>query len=416
MLNKNSEKKNTLFNKSIITLTLLLICRMGVFIPVPGIKHDEFYQNLQSNSILNFLNIFSGGGFATIGIFALGIIPYINSSIIMQLLIKTIPRLETMQKEEGEIGRQKINQITRYLTLIWAGIQSTLIATWVKPYTFNSQSYFTLDCVVTLTTGSVIVMWLSEAITEYGIGNGSSLLIFQNIISNIPKNKFIVGINNKFDNIYTLIFIIVTIIILLMLSILVQESKRKVSIISARQIGKIDTFNLNTQNYIPLKINQGGVMPIVFASAAMTVPIYITSMIQSDYSNIIKKYFTSNISYLALYSVLIALFSYFYSSIILNKQDIANNLKKMGASIPNIRPGSETIRYLEKILNRLTFIGAIFLFFIAQLPYLMFNFTKLSNFQGLATTSLLILVSVSIDTAKQIQTYLISKQYDNMIE
>lgn len=408
--------KNTLINKSIVTLTLLLICRMGVFVPIPGINHDEFYRNIQNNSFLNFLNIFSGGGFSTIGIFALGIIPYINSSIIIQLLIKIVPKLETLQKEEGEIGRQKINQITRYLTLIWAGIQSALIALWIKPFTFNSGNYFTLDCIITLTTGSIIVMWLSEAITEYGIGNGSSLLIFQNIISNIPKNQFTIEINDRFDNIPALIFITITVILLLMLSILIQESKRKINIISARQLGKINTFDLNTQNYIPLKINQGGVMPIVFASAAMTLPAYLASIIQTNYSSIIKYYLSNTVIYLTLYSILIVAFSYFYSSIILNKQDIANNLKKMGASIPNVRPGSETINYLEKILNKITFIGAIFLFFIAQLPYLILNLTKLSHFQGLATTSLLILVSVSIDTAKQIQTYLISKQYDNMIE
>lgn len=403
-------------SKSIITLALLIICRMGIFIPIPGIDHDEFYRNTQSNNFLNCLNVFSGGGFSTIGIFALGIIPYINSSIIVQLLIKIIPQLETLQKEEGEIGRQNINQITRYFTLIWAGIQSIAIALWVKPYTFSSEKCFTLDCIITLTTGSIIVMWLSEVITEYGIGNGSSLLIFQNIISNIPKNQFIVGINNKCTNISTLMFIVITIIFLLMLSIPVQKSRRKINIISAKQLGKIDNINLNTQNYIPLKINQGGVMPIVFASAAMSLPTYFISIIHTNYSSIIKSCLSNNIVYLALYSILIITFSYFYSSIILNKQDIANNLKKMGASIPNIRPGSETIHYLEKSLNKITLIGAIFLFFIAKLPFLRLNLTKLSNFQGLATTSLLILVSVSIDTAKQIQTYLISKQYDNMIE
>ena len=411
------EKKNALLTKSIITLIILLICRMGIFIPIPGINHDELYKNIQSNSFLNFLNIFSGGGFSTIGIFALGIIPYINSSIVMQLFIKVIPNLEIIQKEEGEIGRQKINQITRYLTVVWACIQSILIALWLKPYIFDWYNYFIFNCIITLTTSSIIIMWFAEIITEYGIGNGSSLLIFQNIISNIPKNPLVININTRVNNQSTLIFIGFICVILLMISILIQESKRKINIISSKQLGKIESLNINTQSYIPLKINQGGVMPIVFASAAMALPAYLASTINTSYSSIINQYLLNNqIIYLILYSMLIIIFSYFYSSIILNKEDIAKNLKKMGASIPNIRPGIATIQYLENILNKLTLIGGILLFIIAQLPYFMFHLTKLNHFQGFGTTSLLILVSVSIDTAKQIQTYLISKQYDNMIE
>nr|YP_010155983.1 protein translocase subunit SecY [Cumathamnion serrulatum]QQY85268.1 protein translocase subunit SecY [Cumathamnion serrulatum] len=410
------ENKNKLLNKIIITISVLLICRMGIFIPIPGINHDAFNDKIQNNSLLNFLNIFSGGGFSTIGIFALGIIPYINSSIITQLLIKVIPYLENLQKEEGEIGRKKITQITRYFTFVWAFIQSCSIALWIKPYTFNWNNYFILDCIITLTTGSMIIMWFSEIITEYGLGNGSSLIIFQNIISNIPQNllKYNFDINQKSN--FNILIIVLTIgIIILMISILTQESKRKINIISSKQLGK--TNILNTQSYIPLKINQGGVMPIIFASAAMTLPTYIISIVNQDYSNLITKYLlNNNICYLTLYSMLIILFSYFYSSIILNTKDIAANLKKMGASIPNIRPGSETIKYLEKIINKLTFIGAIFLFVIAQLPYITFNITKIKSFQGLGTTSLLILVGVAIDTAKQIQTYIISEQYDNMIE
>lgn len=253
-------------------------------------------------------------------------------------------------------------------------------------------------------------------ISEYGLGNGSSLLIFQNIISNIPKNLLNYSNNlNKTGNLKTFVFISSLMIIILMISILIQESKRKINIISSKQIGKLNI--LNTQNYIPLKINQGGVMPIVFASAAMSIITYSLSILSKKYSNIILENIINNkIFYLTFYSILIILFSYFYSSIILNTKDIAKNLKKMGASIPNIRPGSETIIYLDKIINKLTFIGAIFLFIIAQLPYIIFSITKIKNFQGLGTTSLLILVSVSIDTAKQIQTYIISEQYDNMIE
>jgi len=410
------ENNNKLLNKTLITIFILLISRMGIFIPIPGINHQEFNESIQNNSILNFLNIFSGGGFSTIGIFALGIIPYINSSIITQLLVKIIPTLENWQKEEGEIGRQKIMQITRSFTLLWAIIQSTSIAFWVKPYTFNWNNYFIIDCLLTLTTGSIIIMWFAEIITEYGIGNGSSLLIFQNIISNIPKN-FSQYNNKSYDisNPFTIVLVILIITITLMISILIQESKRKISIILSKQLGKINT--LNTQSYIPLKINQGGVMPIVFASAVVALPNYFIFKLNNKLPNFIFKYLiNNNIFYLVLYSILIIGFSYFYSSIILNPEDIAKNLKKMGANIPNMRPGSETVQYLDNIIKKLTFIGAIFLFIVAQLPYIIFNITKIKAFQGLGTTSFLILVGVAIDTAKQIQTYIISEQYDNMIE
>nr|YP_009399161.1 SecY-type transporter protein [Taenioma perpusillum]ARW68558.1 SecY-type transporter protein [Taenioma perpusillum] len=411
------QNNNKLFYKSIITLIILLICRIGVFIPVPGIDHNEFYKSIENNGLLNFLNIFSGGGFSTIGIFALGIIPYINSSIIIQLLTKIIPSLEYLQKEEGETGKQKISQITRYFTFIWAIIQSLSIALWIKPYTFNWNNFFIIDCIITLTTGSIIVMWFAELITEYGIGNGSSLLIFQNIISNIPKNLFTKNNFNVINKPQDIILTFIIICTILMTSIIIQESKRKIRIISVKELGNENTLTLNTQNYIPLKINQGGVMPIVFASASLALPTYIFSILGTTIFGINLNNLSNNyIIYFISYSLLILIFSYLYTSIILNTKDIAKNLKKMGASIPNIRPGRETIKYLEKVVNKLTLIGAIFLFIIAQLPYFIFNIIQIKNLQGLGTTSLLILVAVSIDTAKQIQTYLISQQYDNMIE
>nr|QCI05667.1 SecY-type transporter protein [Cryptopleura ramosa] len=410
------KKNNKLLKKTIITILILIICRIGIFIPIPGINHEEFNDSMQKNGFINFLNIFSGGGFSTIGIFGLGIIPYINSSIITQLLTKIIPKLEKLQKEEGEIGKQKILQITRYFTLLWALIQSCSIALWIKPYTFNWNNTFLIDCILTLTTGSIIIMWFSEIITEYGIGNGASLLIFQNIISNIPQNLKNYTINiNSITNIKKFIILSLLSITILMINILIQESKRKIAIISAKQLGTIN--QVNPQSYIPLKINQGGVMPIVFASAAMTLPAYIINILHKYNIEILPNIMLPNsIFYISTYSILIIIFSYVYSSIILNPEDIAQNLKKMGASIPNIRPGEATIKYLKGIINKLTFIGAIFLLIIAQFPSILFYVTKINNFKGLGATSILILVGVAIDTAKQIQTYIISEQYDNMIE
>ena len=413
---KNTENTNKLRNKVIITIIILFISRIGIFMPIPGINNQELNENAIQNKLVNFLNIFSGGGFSTIGIFSLGIIPYINSSIITQLLVKLIPRLEDIQKNEGEIGKKKIQRITRYFAAIWAVIQSISIALWVKPYTFNWNSYFIIDSVVILTTGSVIIMWFSEIITEYGVGNGTSLIIFQNIISNIPKSLNSYKINDN-NNIRSTTLLVILCLIVVMTNILIQDSKRKIKIISTRQLG--ETRTLQQQNYIPLKLNQGGVMPIVFASASMAIPQYILYNLgntESSVYEITQLLLKNNIIYLCIYSIFILVFSYFYSSIVLSPKDISENLQKMGASIPNIRPGKDTMRYISKTVDRLTFIGSVFLFFIAQLPFIASQTTQLNIFQGLGTTSMLILVGVAIDTAKQVQTYIISEQYDNMME
>nr|YP_009244406.1 preprotein translocase subunit SecY [Gelidium vagum]AMK96648.1 preprotein translocase subunit SecY [Gelidium vagum] len=402
--------------KIITTVSILLVARLGIFIPLPGIDHTTWNNNLTQNSLLNFLNLFAGGGFTTIGIFALGIVPYINASIVIQLMTKVIPKLENLQKEEGELGRQHINQITRYITVIWAILQSLGIAFWLKPYVFNWNINFTLDCIFTLTTGSVIIMWFSEVITEYGIGNGASLLIFQNIVSGLPKTlqNYQINFTNN-TNTISLSIIVVFFLFILVSTIAIQEGKRKISIISAKQLSK--TSKLNPQSYIPLKINQGGVMPIIFASAAIALPPYL---LQATSNSILQRilvlFIPSSLLYLPLYCLLIISFSYFYSSLILNPIDIAKNLKKMGASIPGIRPGVDTTKYLNYILSKLTFLGAIFLFIIALIPAFISIITNNKSFQGFGATSLLILVGVAIDTAKQIQTYIISQQYDNMME
>lgn len=407
--------KNTLINKISITLSILFLARVGIFIPVMGIDHETLNNTIKQNGIINFLNIFAGGGFSTIGIFALGIVPYINSSIIMQLVVKIVPYLENLQKNEGEFGRQKITQITRYLTLASALLQSLSIAIWLRPYVFSWNTIFIVDCILTLTTGSLITMWFSEIISEYGIGNGASLLIFQNIVSSIPKNlqEYIININDKNTIIY-LSTIAIFCISILIINILIQEGTRKITILSAKQLSKVK--ELNSQSYIPLKLNQGGVMPIVFASAAITLPTYLYNLLKETvYSSFIYLFLPNQILYLPLYLVLIIVFNYIYTSIILNPDDIATNLKKMGVSIPNIRPGSETTEYLKIIISHLTFVGSLFLFSIALFPTLIYYIFKLNTLRGLGATSLLILVGVAIDTAKQIQTYIISQQYDNMM-
>lgn len=405
----------TLVKKIILTITLLIIARLGIFIPIPGIDHDAFYSNIGQNALVSFLNIFSGGGFSTIGLFALGIVPYINASLVIQLLTKIIPELEKLQKEEGETGRQKITQLTRYLALGWAIIQSIGICIWIKPYVFYWNTEFIFDIVFSLTTGAMIIMWFSEIITEKGIGNGASLLIFQNIISGIPQNlKNSVNINQN-EIINKFLIFLPLFIIMLVITILVQEGIRKINIVSARQL--ITSNNVDPQSYLPLKLNQGGVMPIVFASASMALPNYLKSIISNTkIQQILDLFISNNVFYLFIYGILIIVFSYFYSSLVLNTEDLSKNLKKMGASIPDIRPGADTNKYLKQIINRLTFLGSIFLFIVALVPSLIAQVTNINTFKGLGATSLLILVGVAIDTAKQIQTYIISEQYENMMK
>jgi preprotein translocase subunit SecY len=419
-MQKTKQNKNTygIQSRVILTFLLIILSRFGTFIPVPGVDHDAFYQSISNNPIVSFLNIFSGGGFASIGVFALGIVPYINASILIQLGTTSIPSLEKLQKEEGEAGRQKISQITRYISLGWAIIQSIGIAFWVRPYVFNWDLQFVIEMTLALTTGSMLVMWISEQITEKGIGNGASMLIFVNIISGLPKliQKSSGSIENK-SNVFELFTLAIIFLIMIIGIIFIQEGTRRIPVISARQLGKGQLQNKTS--YLPLRLNQGGVMPIIFASAFLVLPAYVsqitTNPIILNIATLLSPSSTNKSIYLLFYFLLILFFSYFYASLILNPSDVSKNLKKMESSIPGIRPGKATTDYLQKTLNRLTFLGALFLAFIALVPSLIESMTNISTFKGLGATSLLILVGVAIDTSKQVQTYLISKNYENIL-
>jgi preprotein translocase subunit SecY len=420
-MQKTKRNKNTygIQSRVILTFLLIILSRFGTFIPVPGVDHDAFYQSISNNPIVSFLNIFSGGGFASIGVFALGIVPYINASILIQLGTTSIPSLEKLQKEEGEAGRQKISQITRYIALAWAIIQSVGVSFWVRPYVFNWDIQFVIEMTLALTTGSMLVMWISEQITEKGIGNGASMLIFVNIISGLPKliQKSSGSLENK-SNLFELFALALIFLIMIIGIIFIQEGTRRIPIISARQLGKGQIQNKTS--YLPLRLNQGGVMPIIFASAFLVLPAYVsqitTNPIILSIATLLSPSSANKGIYLLFYFLLILFFSYFYASLILNPSDVSKNLKKMESSIPGIRPGKATTDYLQKTLNRLTFLGALFLAFIALVPSFIESVTNISTFKGLGATSLLILVGVAIDTSKQVQTYLISKNYENILK
>ncbi|GAB1538124.1 preprotein translocase subunit SecY [Scytonema sp. NUACC21] len=409
----------------LVTLGILLLIRLGIHLPIPGINRDEFAQAIQGNNqILSFLDIFSGGGLSALGVFALGILPYINASIIIQLLTAAIPSLENLQKNEGEAGRRKISQVTRYVSLGWAIIQSSFLAAfWLKPFAQSYSPIFVIETALALTAGSMFVMWASELITERGVGNGASLLIFVNIVATMPK-----ALGDTIDFVQTggreiagrVIVLLLLFLATIVGIVFVQEGIRRIPIISARrQVGR--RLFAEQRSYLPLRLNQGGVMPIIFAAAILSLPLLVENFIRSpEYSRIVRTYLVPGASgswvYALVYLVSIVFFSYFYSSLIVNPVDVAQNLKKMGSSIPGIRPGKATSEYIERVLNRLTFLGAIFLGLVAIIPTAVESALGVPTFRGLGATSLLILVGVAIDTSKQIQTYVISQRYEGMVK
>ncbi|MEG3860651.1 preprotein translocase subunit SecY [Microcoleus sp. herbarium12] len=406
----------------LVTIGLLILVRLGVHLPVPGIDRAAFAQNVQNSPLIGFLDLFSGGGLSALGIFALGILPYINASIIVQLLTAALPSLEDLQKNEGEAGRRKISQITRYVSLGWAVLQSIGIAIWVSPFAQSPGPFFIPQTALALTAGSMFVMWISEVVTERGIGNGASLLIFINIVSVLPRSlgqTFELAQSGDTQVVGRVVVLLLVFLVTIVGIVFVQEGIRRIPIISARrQVGR--KVYRESRSYLPLRLNQGGVMPIIFASSVLIVPSFLAQSLNQPFlvqvANVLSPNGPAPWAYALFYLTLILFFSYFYTSLIMNPVDMSQNLKKMGASIPGIRPGQKTSDYVEKVLNRLTFLGAIFLGLVAIVPTAVESAIGVQTFRGFGATSLLILVGVAIETAKQIQTYVISQRYEGMVK
>ncbi len=411
-------------NRVLVTIGLLILVRLGVYLPIPGINRTVFAEIVQSNQFLGLLNYLSGSGISALGIFTLGILPYINASIIMQLLTAALPSLERLQKDEGEAGRRKISQVTRYVALGWAILQSIGFAMFVNSspgVAQNPGAPFIIQMVLALTAGSMFVMWVSELITERGIGNGASLLIFLSIVSVLPSSlSQTIDFAESGGSVGGIIVLVAVFLLMIVGIVFVQEGSRRIPIVYARrQVGR-KMFREQT-SYLPLRLNQGGVMPIIFASSVLVLP---SALAANFGQNKVVAQIAASLSpggptpwvYVTFYLTMIVFFSYFYSSLVMNPVDVSQNLKKMGSSIPGIRPGRATTEYIERVLNRLTLLGAIFLGLIAVVPTAVESATRVTTFQGLGATSLLILVGVAIDTAKQIQTYVISQRYEGMVK
>ena len=417
-------------SKIIFTILMIAAFRFGVQMPVFGINNAIFSNIASGNNLIGFLDLFSGGALGKVSIFALGIGPFITASIIIQLMAVVIPSLEKLQKEEGEAGRRKLSQYTRIFTVILAAFQAVIFMVYMNHLPgailpgINPVMFY-ISSVAVLTAGSVLVMWLSELITEKGIGNGGSLIIFIGIISGIPiyssRTAQMVARDSSLG--FGLFMLLLIFFATMVVIVIMQEAVRKVTIINPkRQVGNKVYGGVNT--FIPFKLNPGGVMPIIFAIAILLFPTTALSLvgqanlpagwIKNSVMGLTQFLSPDGIPYYIIYFLLIFALTFFYASIMPNMQpkDIATNLKKYGSSIPGIKPGKPTAEALDKILSKTTFIGAIALGLIALVPSFASYATGIKTLQGIGATSLIIMVGVALDLINQVRSHLLARNYE----
>lgn len=419
--------------KVLVTLGLMAIYRLGAYIPTPGVNGSElarFFDDIartQGGALFGVMNMFSGGAIERLTIFALGIMPYVSASIILQLLTAVIPALEKLAKE-GELGRRKITQYTRYGTVLLSIIQSFFIALWLEnPQHFMGREIvefpglgFRFLTVLTLTTGTAFIMYLGETITEIGIGNGISLLITAGIISSVPSALYqLFVLTSPFAlhkaqlKLPAIILLVVMLIVVVVAVVLITQGQRKIPVQYAKRVVGRKVYG-GQSTYIPLRVNQPGVIPIIFAQSIILFPATIAGFIPNIAVQQFAGWLTrGQMLYTTLYVLFIIFFSYFYTAITFNPVDVADNMKKYGGFIPGIRPGKPTSEYLDFILTRVTLVGAVFLAIIAIFPDLIGAWMRVPY--GIASffggTGLLIIVGVMLDTMKQIESQLIMRHY-----
>lgn len=431
---RNISKIEDLRNRILYTLGIILIYRLGSFVTLPGVDPHMLsaLQNQTQDGLLGLLNMFSGGAFSNASVFALGIMPYISASIVVQLLGMAIPYFQKLQKE-GESGRRKINQITRYLTVIILIFQSpAYIGNLVRqlppeaiyPFDPNTTgvsmfSFFGISSIITLTAGSLFIMWLGERITDKGIGNGISLIIMIGIIARLPFalfSEFIARMEEQGGGLVYFVIEIAILVIVILLSILLVQGTRRIPVQYAKRIVGNKQYG-GVRQYIPLKVNAAGVMPIIFAQAIMFLPITLAGFAASESMSAFVNAF-ANINgfwYNFTFFVMIILFTYFYTAITINPNQMADDMKKNGGFIPGVKPGRKTAEFIDNVMSRITLPGSIFLGFVAIMPAIVAQFgvsTTFAQFYG--GTSLLILVGVVLDTLQQIESHLLMRHYDGL--
>lgn len=403
--------RDILITRLLFSLVILLLIRTGTFLPVPGINQSDLAFYIQRHSVTkNLISTFSGNNTFVIGLFTLNIFPYINATIFIQLLLGFSPKLAKLQKDGDFEGRRRISRLTRLLTLIWAIIQSIGISSYLQQVLFDWNYILAIEIVLWLTTGAMIVLWLSELITDYGLGNGASILIYTNIISNLPNllNKLIIENTNNFA-ISTILSIILLIFASLYGIVLLQQGIRKIPLISSKQLNQFSTQN-SINNYLPLRFNQAGVMPIILTTAILVIPNYIVNLGIFQWLSFLESF---KFLYWLGYFGLILAFSSFYSSIVLNPKDISDQLQKMAVTIPGIRPGLQTNFYLKQLIRRITLIGSTMLAILTVVPNFIESTLNITGLNGLSTTSLLILAGVILDLIREIDNIYYSNVYNN---
>ncbi|MBW7957793.1 MAG: preprotein translocase subunit SecY [Deltaproteobacteria bacterium] len=421
----NISKVPELNRRILITLAMLAVFRIGVFIPTPGVDSEALagFFRATSGTLLDFATMFTGGALERFSIFALGIMPYISASIIIQLLTAVVPHLEKLQKE-GEPGKKVITQYTRYSTIGLSIIQSLMIAVGLESMrgpageqiVLNPGWDFRLLTMITLTTGTSFLMWLGEQITERGVGNGISLIIFVGIVANMPSALYntILLVRAGEMSLFVILFLLLLMVAVVAFIVFMETGQRRIPIQYPKRVVGRKVMGGGTQ-HLPLKVNTSGVIPPIFASSIIVFPATVASFIEVPYLGWVANSMNPDgFLYNVLYVALIIFFTYFYTAIQFNPKDVAENLKKYGGFVPGIRPGANTADYLDTVLTRLTFWGALYLSAVCVLPsFLVIEFNAPFYFGG---TALLIVVGVAMDTAQQIESHLLARSYEGLLK
>ncbi|HLL25847.1 MAG TPA: preprotein translocase subunit SecY [Kofleriaceae bacterium] len=417
----NIAKIPELRRRILFTLFILAVYRLGVFVTIPGVNRVEMSHVVSkggSGSFLGMFNMFSGGALEQFSIFTLGIMPYVTASIVMQLLTVVVPKLDQLNKE-GEQGRRRINQLTRYGTVLIAIVQAWFAASYVESLSRGGAEVvadpglgFHLLTVVTMTTGTVVIMWFGELITENGIGNGSSMIIFAGIVADMPDavTSFLAGGSSGDGSGLTAVLVALLVIATIAAICYFERSHRRIPVqYTKRQVGR--KMYQGAQSFLPLKINVSGVIPPIFASSILMFPAQIGSMADAgwlqDFASVLH---AADWRYNLIFTILVVFFAFFYTSVVFNPVDVADNLKKSGGFIPGIRPGKNTAQYIERVLSRITFAGALYLSVVCMIPMFLQKYLEVPfQFGG---TGLLIVVGVALDTVQQIESHLITRNYE----
>ncbi len=417
-------KLSDLRRKMIFTLGILVIYRLAAHIPVPGVDLEALHQQFEANQLLGMLNLFSGGAMSNFSVVAMGVYPYITASIIFQLVQPLIPGLQDLAKE-GEAGRRKLNQYTHYATVPLAALsafgQATLLQQWgiLHNFGFTAETWLpTLSTVATLTAGTMFAIWLGELITQEGVGNGISIIIFGGIVAQIPQN---LG-QMLFTNPLSLLVVVIIMLVTVAAIVVIQEGTRRIPVQYAKRVRGTKMYG-GQSTHIPLRVNTAGMIPLIFAISILMLPSVVASYFQySDVTwisavanSLLAIFDQSGVLYWLIYFLMVVGFTYFYTDVIFRQQNIAETLQRQGGFIPGIRPGKRTEEYLNGVLRRITLVGAIFLATVAVMPFLVRGVASTSTML-VTSTGLLIVVGVVLDTMKQLEAQLLMRHYEGFIK